>query len=95
MYGRRGKWVFLEYTLLFLAHCSSGCARFSAGLVNWMSSGHGVKSRNLHEAQCRDREWRRLLYSDGTSASIGRRIAIIPTGIQPGHTLVHATSCLA
>lgn len=44
LYVRRGKWVILEYTLHFLVHCSSGCGRFSAGLVNWISTVFRVKS---------------------------------------------------
>jgi len=46
---KKREWVFLEYSLLFLAHCSSGCGRFSAGLVNWISSVLRVKSRNPHK----------------------------------------------
>lgn len=43
----RGKWVFLEYSLLFLlSTCFSGSGRFSEGLVNWISSVLRVKSRN-------------------------------------------------
>lgn len=44
LYVRRRKWVILEYTLHFLVHCSSGCGRFSAGLVNWISTVFRVKS---------------------------------------------------
>lgn len=47
---RRGKWVFLEYTLHFLVHCFSGCGRFSAGHVNWISVAFSVKSSSPREA---------------------------------------------
>lgn len=80
LYVRRGKWVILEYTLHFLVHCSSGCGRFSAGLVNWIStvfrvkSGAHLKASHIKASVQNEtgRERRSILCSDETRASLGR-----------------------
>lgn len=47
------KRVFSEYTLHVLVHCSRGCGKFSAGLVNWLSIVLRVSSGAHTKHQCR------------------------------------------